>query len=198
MPRSTSSSTSRSLLRRVQLQDEAAWERLSLIYAPTVYAWCRKANLQAADSADIVQEVFQSVAIHIKNFQSDKPGSTFRGWLWTIYRSKLMDFYRRCPLPGAGSAVERVTALHESSSSDDDQQRAERAQLVNRALRIIKGDFRQRTWDAFWRTTMLSEPVKEVAEKLGLSSAAVCMCRSRVLRRLRETLEGLDIISSEL
>ena len=42
-------STETSLILRVQQNDAAAWERLSQLYGPVVYAWARKAGLQSDD-----------------------------------------------------------------------------------------------------------------------------------------------------
>lgn len=46
----------------------------------------------------------------------------------------------------------------------------------------------------FWRVVVGNESVAEVAADLGVSSAAVRMAKSRVLRRLRDELEGLEEI----
>ena len=89
-----STSTSRSLLARVNTNDAAAWERLVTLYTPLVWHWCRKMDLPKQEMADIFQEVFQSVAAHIRDFHRDQPGDTFRGWLRTITRNKVHDHYR--------------------------------------------------------------------------------------------------------
>ena len=60
--------------------------------------------------------------------------------------------------------------------------------LQDRAADTIRGDFSESTWQAFWRSSIDGHATSEIAHDLGLSPAAVCMCRSRVLRRLRETL----------
>src|SRR3954453_12402925 len=88
-------STSRSLL--VQLKDgqPAAWERLTSLYAPLVYHWCRGMRLAEQDMPDVFQQVFQSVASHIQGFHKDRPGDTFRNWLRAITRNKVRDHYRR-------------------------------------------------------------------------------------------------------
>ena len=54
MEQTTSSSTSASLIRQVQASDPDAWTRLSQLYAPLAYGWCKQAGLQDADIADIV------------------------------------------------------------------------------------------------------------------------------------------------
>src|SRR3954469_1723952 len=87
--------TSRSLL--IQLKDgrPAAWERLTALYAPLVYHWCRGMRLADQDMPDVFQQVFQSVAAHIQEFHKDRPGDTFRHWLRAITRNKVRDHFRR-------------------------------------------------------------------------------------------------------
>lgn len=90
--------TSVSLLRRVRRLDADAWVRLSSLYGPVVYGWCRRAGLQDNDAADAVQDVFRSVFQGIGEFRgtdNSPTGGSFRGWLWTITRNHVRLFYRR-------------------------------------------------------------------------------------------------------
>jgi RNA polymerase sigma-70 factor (ECF subfamily) len=50
--------------------------------------------LQAADAADLGREVFLAVAKGIASFRRDKPGDSFRGWLFGITRNKVVDHWR--------------------------------------------------------------------------------------------------------
>ena len=87
--------SARSLLRRVRERDGAAWTRLSRVYGPLIYEWCRRVGTPPADAADVVQEVFVAVYRSLDNFQAANPQDSFRGWLWTITRNKLRDLHRR-------------------------------------------------------------------------------------------------------
>ncbi|RMF56503.1 MAG: sigma-70 family RNA polymerase sigma factor, partial [Calditrichaeota bacterium] len=90
---SLSRSTSTSLIVGIKSGQQDAWWRCTAIYTPLVYGWARQAGLQADDAADIVQEVFRSVAAHIDRFYRDKESGSFRGWLWTITRNKIHDHF---------------------------------------------------------------------------------------------------------
>src|SRR5687768_4847883 len=92
---SVTRSTSLSLVERVRANEPHAWQRFVQLYSPLVYYWCRQQGLQPADSADILQNVLQSFFTGIGNFRSDHPDSSFRGWLWTIARNKLRDYFNR-------------------------------------------------------------------------------------------------------
>ncbi len=61
-------------------------------------------------------------------------------------------------------------------------------QLFLWAAEKVRVDFRSSTWEAFWRVTVESEPVREVAQRLELSVGAVHIAKSRVLAGLRKQL----------
>src|SRR5688572_29433688 len=88
-------STSRSLLAGVRQDDSAAWIRLVNLYAPLVAAWCRRWLVAEQDVLDVLQEVFATVAKNLVRFRKEQPQDTFRGWLATIARNKVRDYYRR-------------------------------------------------------------------------------------------------------
>lgn len=191
-----------SLLAGVRRLDPQAWQRLTAIYGPTVYGWARRQGLQPADAADLLQQVFASVAVSIGQARWDRPGDSFRGWLWTVFHSRLMDYYRRArrqPKAVGDSDVKRQVDAEQAPPPETASLAApdESAALVRRALAIIQSDFKEKTWQAFWRSTVDGAATSDVARDLGLSPAAVCMCRARVLARLRETLAGLGLDGHE-
>jgi RNA polymerase sigma-70 factor (ECF subfamily) len=190
---SSAGSTSPSLLERVRADDEAAWDRLVTLYAPLVWHWCRRWDLQDADQADIVQEVFRAVAVHIRNFRHESDGDTFRGWLRIITRNKIRDHYRRLSRePGGvgGTDMQQRIADLPDLNEDDDAPAAEAAErsLFHRALEMIRCEFEERTWQAFWRTTVEGRSAAEVGEELLMRPGAVRVAKSRVLHRLRREL----------
>ena len=67
----------------------------------------------------------------------------------------------------------------------------QREHLVHRAQQIMQADFEPATWQAFWKTVVEDQPAVEVAAELGLGIDAVYKYKSRVLRRLRQELDGL-------
>ena len=186
----SSSSVSSVLLQQVRRRDREAWRRLVHLFSPLVYDWCRRQNLQAADSADVLQEVFQSVLQNLGGFRREKPGDSFRGWLWTITRNKIRDFRRTRRARGGGGseAWRRMQELPEQeppSDSGDGESRVSVSPL-RRALETIRQDFGETTWRAFWRIAVENRPAAEVAEELQISVNAVRKAKARVLRRLRE------------
>jgi len=58
-------------------------------------------------------------------------------------------------------------------------------------LELVRGEFEERTWQAFWRAAVQGQAPADIATDLGMSPAAVRKVKSRVLRRLREELGDL-------
>jgi RNA polymerase sigma-70 factor (ECF subfamily) len=182
------------LLERVQANDPRAWDQLVALYAPLVFQWCRGRHLREQDAADIFQEVFQAVALHIGDFRKERKGDTFRGWLRTITRNKVHDHFRRLGREpeGAGGtdAQARLASFPAPQPGDEGSCSEEPGEpgLVHRALELIRAEFAERTWQAFWRTAIEGRPAPEVGAELSMSPGAVRVAKSRVLQRLRETL----------
>jgi RNA polymerase sigma-70 factor (ECF subfamily) len=188
-----SQATSLTLLQRAQARQPAAWERLVDLYAPLVLHWCRRSGLVDADAADVFQEVFRSVAEHLAEFRRDRPGDSFRGWLRTITRNKVLDHFRRQqrqPAASGGSDAQRLL-LEVPDGGGEESDTTENDLLtrqLHQALELIRPEVEERTWTAFWMVQMDNREPRDVAAKLGMTSAAVRKARYRVLERLREEL----------
>lgn len=192
-----SSGTSRSLLAQVQADEPDAWERLVHLYAPLVLHWCGQSGLQREDTADVFQDVFRAVVMSVGGFRKERDGDTFRGWLRRITQNKLRDHFRRrgreTPGVGGSSALQRLAQLplpeigDDNLTSDDEGVRS----LFARAMELIRGEFAESTWQAFWRTAVDGQSAIDVAGELSMSSGAVRVAKSRVLHRLRAELGDL-------
>ena len=186
--------TSTSLVARVRAQDRFAWERFVKLYGPAVFQWCRRAGLSFHDAADVVQDVFAAVAAHIGDFQPQREHGSFRSWLWTITRNKVRDHHRRrlahVPAQGGTAALEQVAQIPELLSDSAVQPDTGQAVVVQRALELLRAEFEQRTYQAFWRTAIEHRSAAEAAVELGMTNQAVRQAKYRVLCRLRQELDG--------
>jgi RNA polymerase sigma-70 factor (ECF subfamily) len=157
---------------------------------------------EGPDADDIAQEVFQAASQSIGAFRREREGDTFRGWLRAITRHKVLAHQRsrrHDPDPvGGSSALQRLQEVPGSpAETDHDTVEADATEadqmsaLFHRAVSFLRGEFEPRTWQAFWRTTVDAQPAPAVAAELSMTSNAVRMAKSRVLRRLREELGDL-------
>ena len=138
------------------------------------------------------------MAANIDCFQRDRSRGTFRGWLRTITRSKVADHFRQknrqppAKATGGSDAYEHILAIPDGDgSSVPEASDEETAIIVRKTLDLIRPEFEERTWQAFWRSAVEGQQSGVVAEALGMTPGAVRQAKSRVLRRLREELDRL-------
>lgn len=199
-PSESAPTPSSGLLERAKAQDAVARERLFRIYGVLVYGWCRRHfHLQPHDAADVMQEVSQAVLRGLERFRRDRPGDTFRGWLWTIARNKVLDHLRaqgrRPDAIGGTDAHKRLLDIPEQEPDLPDRSTGPNGVIPTAAdyphLEVFRAEFEERTWQAFFRSVLMEEPTDVIAEELGMSPNAVRCAKSRVLRRVRADLADL-------
>lgn len=184
--------TQSSLLGRIQVADDSAWEQFVDLYAPLIFGWCRQNSLTQEDAADITQDVFAKLQTAILRYK--KIGkSTFRSWLWVVTKNTIRDFARRKQNDVAGQGGTQFQMLIENlpqlDGTEDPTTYASEQKLIDRALEIVKSDIASTTWQAFWKVTMENESTQSVASELGMTANNVRQAKSRVLKRMRDLLE---------
>ncbi len=184
--------TSIGLLNDVRDGHADGWQQFVHLYTPLIYYWCRQAGLQEADAADVCQEAFRGVASGMENLNYGG-GHSFRGWLWTVVRRCISRHFERInqkPVVSGGSDL-MLMLSQVPDWVDDDQvpvSEAADAEVIRRAAELIRSDFAEHTWQAFWMSTIEELPAQEIAERLGMTSNGVRQAKFRVLARLREFL----------
>lgn len=185
------------LVRLRDPHDADAWGQFVALYAPVIYGFARKRGLQDADAADLMQEVFRSVAGAAGQLDYDRARGTFRGWLYTITRNKIFTFLesqaRRERGTGDSAAQKRLEeeASRDGEGNQDWDQEYER-RAFTWAAEQVRGEFQEATWQAFWLTAVEGQGAREAGQRVGLSPGAVYVAKSRVLARLREVIRELE------
>jgi RNA polymerase sigma-70 factor (ECF subfamily) len=189
--------TSLSLLDTLQAcPDEAAWQRLVLLYSPLIRAWLRRYSTADHDVDDLVQEVLAVLVRRLPEFDRQPRPGAFRCWLRTITVNCLRDFWRpkriRPHVTGGSDFQQVLDELTDSESGlsriwDEEHDRM----VTERLLEMIKPRFNDKTWQAFKGVTIQERSPDEVARELGMTVNAVFIAKSRVLSRLRQEVRGL-------
>jgi RNA polymerase sigma-70 factor (ECF subfamily) len=184
------------LLRLRDAADGQAWGQFVELYGPLIYGFARKHGLQDADAADVMQEVLRSVAGAARRLEYDPQRGSFRGWLFTVVRNKLRNFWARQGRHerGQGDTTAQNLLEEQPAPAEDPEAQWDREyeqQLFAWAAEQIQGGFEEKTWQAFWQTAVEGQSAGRVAEALGMSVGAVYIAKSRVLTRLREQIQQL-------
>ena len=147
------------------------------------------------DVPDIVQDVFQTVVRHIDRFEKKRDSDSFRGWLRSIARSRIVDYIRRQHRephgPGGTEAARRLQQFPEEECSDGEIELSDEpvfSALLQTALSSIRDEFQDRTWQAFWGVTVQGRAASDVGAELDMQPGAVRVAKCRVLKRLRREL----------
>ncbi len=187
-----SAETSLTLLERVKARDGEAWRRLVGLYTPLLHYWCRRWGVRNEDVDDVAQEVFKAVIVGLHRFRREGENDSFRGWLHGVARHKVLTLMRRGGVPAVGGAAfhERTQFMADPAPAEpiDEEEAKLVGGLYQSALRLVRIEFGDRTWQAFWRATVEGQPPAVIADDLGVTPAAVRQAKSRVLRRLKEVL----------
>lgn len=195
-----SDATRASLLSRAREHDSQAWNELVELYGPLIAHWCYRCQLNSQQAADVVQDVFASIAKSLGNYHAKKENGAFRSWLWTITSNKIKDHYRRndgqAIGTGGSTALASLEQIPDATDRIPDVEPTDDAQiseLVSRGLQQVRAEFEPRTWDIFRRVVIDQIATAIVAQEFGVTAAAVRQVRSRVLRRLRQQLGDIEL-----
>jgi RNA polymerase sigma-70 factor, ECF subfamily len=173
-----------------QPHNQAAWEQFVRLYTPLLLNLARRLGLQAADTADLVQDVFVALVEVMPHFRYD-PNRSFRAWLGTLALNRWRDRLRkRAAIPvGAHDPVwDRLVAGDPKEAFEETEYRT---MLLSRALALVRPEFSLDTWTVFQLAVLEGVAPAEAARRLGTTANAVYLARARVVRRLREVLTGL-------
>jgi RNA polymerase sigma-70 factor (ECF subfamily) len=185
------------LLRIRDGQDRQSWAEFVEVYAPLVYGFAHKQGLQDADAADLTQEVLYTVSVAIGRLDYDPGRGSFRGWLFTVVRNRLRNFLERQRRQNRGvGGTSAQNALDALAGREGEQsslwERDYEGRLFACAVERVRDGLQPATWQAFWLTAVEGRRGKEVAERLGMTAAAVYLAKRRVTARLREEIGRLQ------
>ncbi len=178
-----------SLLERIRKPgDDLAWERFVALYTPFIFSLARKSGLGREESSDLVQDVFLLLTAKMVAFQYDATQS-FRAWLRTVVVNRIRQDARHRTVLTVSVASQFDLGREEACESFEESEY--RTFLMTRAFEIMQREFSPTTWKACWEHVVSGRTASEVGTELGITEGAVYVAKFRVLRRLREELEGL-------
>lgn len=192
-------STSRTLLLRVrEAEDREAWDEFVGRYAPKIFQWCRRYQLQDSDAADVTQDVLVKLVRAMQTFHYDPARGSFRGWLKTVTANAVRDAANSMKKAGRGSGD---TSIGQALANIKDEKAVEslskeiescyQQELLAEAERSVRQRVQPHTWEAYRLTAVEQQKAAEVAETLSMPVAEVYVAKSRVVKMLRATVQQL-------
>jgi RNA polymerase sigma factor (sigma-70 family) len=168
--------------------NEEAWRVFVARYRPRILRWCR--GLQADDAEEVASCVLHKLVVGLaRGVYREHDSGTFRGWLRRVVANEVVDFARRqrARRP-AGDLLQcwpDSVSIDELAGELDAEFRAD-CERAERVCARVRGRVQSQTWEAFTRTYVQGQEVREVAHDLGLTLSGVYKARDRVRRLLEE------------
>ena len=145
--------TRRSLLTRLKnWDDNEGWKLFFDTYWKLIYAAAIKSGLSDAEAQDVVQETVLAVARKMNEFKYDPALGSFKGWLLTLTRWRIVDQFRKRP-------------RHEQPDEPSGEDTA-RAPFVE-TVPDPQGEKLEAIWDAEWRKNLMDAAIGRVKRKVG-------------------------------
>lgn len=170
------------------------------IYGPLIYGYCRRQRLNEADASDVSQEVLTRLSTAINGFEYKPDKGGFRKWLGTITHNELARFYSKRRRLSERHVVSQESVEADFPAVQNDWSEHFQASLLQVALARIEAEFEATAWAAFRRVWIDDVPAKEVADQFAMAIEKIYVCKSRILKRLREEIlllsEDLPVIDS--
>lgn len=186
--------TSISLLDGIRNNVAGSWARLTDFYGPLVYRKCRRAGLTEHDAQDVAQNVFLKVFRSFHTFRRSPPEMLFRKWFKTVIRSVVTDYMRKqLKIPDRAVGESSLLSWNNLMATIDDDaslsiEDADMTFAVRGMLELIRPQYDDRNWQAFWLTAVEDQSPNDVAAKLGMTANNVRQVKLRITRRLSKEL----------
>ena len=193
--------TRTSLLHRVSLSDNPAWEEFYSIYWAPIIRYARKLGLQESEAHDVLQETMVALMDILPKFQYDRQKGKFRNFLLTIVHRKCLGVHRRVkrkaevaidePTGEGGLApIDRLAGQAEESAPDES---AWQEALMLEAMKRLEADprIKPESLEAFRAYVIEGQSAPEVARQFGIKENALYQIRSRLIKKLQDEVAML-------
>jgi len=169
------------------------WVVLVKTFMPMLVSFAREHGVPQGEAEDAAQEIWAEFVKGLRAGRYDKKKGKLHDWLFGIARYKIRSYVRGIP--------REVTAARNCSKGACPENRADgktvkhmdasewNREFLLAALKYAAEKVTERTFTAFKLYAIEGLPAAEVAEKLGMTVAAVHLAKHRVLAKMREYFE---------
>jgi len=183
--------TRTSLIRRLQHPSNPdGWEEFVEVYGRIIHTLGLRSGLGTQDAEDATQECLATLAKELPSFDYNPAKGSFKSWVLTIARSKIIDAHRRRQrqpnvAPPTRHSTHETTFLErlpDTAQSTPDQRMEDewRLGLLAAARDQIRRQVSPRQYQIYDLHVIQEWPVEKVTEALHLSPNQVYLAKHRV------------------
>ena len=203
-PRDEFIPTRHSLISRLKdWDDQESWKEFFDTYWKLLYSVALKSGLSDAEAQDVVQDTIVAVAKKMPEFHYDPALGSFKSWLLTITRRRIIDHLRkrqRQPQrherrPDATEG--RTGTMDKIPDPAGDQfgdiwEEEWKDSLYAAAVKRVKQQVEAKQFQMFDCYAVKGWPVEKVAGLLGVSAGAIYTAKSRITALIKEEVGRLE------
>lgn len=178
------------LLRLRHMPRPADWNRFVDLCTPLLLKWAKSVGLSDSAAADLSQDVFVVLIREMPQFEYD-PNRSFRKWLKTVTLNRWRTDNRRTKPVSLDGPNEVQDGLLTDDPNESFWEKEFARELVGRAMEISQNRFESKSWEAFRLMATEGYSAQQTADALGITVAAAFKAKSRILKTLRDELQGL-------
>ena len=157
-----------------------SWEVFFNTYWELIYSVARRKGLSEADSQDIVQETILKVHKSLDRFQYNRDRGSFKGWLRTITRSRLVEHYKK---------QQRQPPTQQPREDEDDP-------LVN--LADPQGPELDRIWSEEWSRSLIQRSLTFLKQQVSLKQYQIFKCHCIDEWTVKEVCDALNVNAAQV
>jgi RNA polymerase sigma factor (sigma-70 family) len=204
--------TRKSLLGRLKnWEDHQSWQEFFNTYWKLIYNFAIQRGLDHHEAEEVVQETVVAVARSIERFEYDPAQCSFKTWLLTVTRSKIVtQFVRRArharlaepPADENGSAagkdVENIPDPQASALWEMAWENEWRRALADAAIQRVRQRASIEQFQMFDLFVLKGWPAREVAQALGVTVAHVYVTKHRLSKWLQKEATELVKVNGRI
>lgn len=176
--------------------DQTKWEEFDRTYRRLIIAFALKQGLTESDAQDVAQDTLLSVAKDIGKFEYDPARSSFKNWLLTVTRHRIIDHCRKRPkevsVPGLRSDESTRTSIlarvrdPQSPGLDAVWEEEWKRTVTEQAMERLKSQVTMQHFQIFYLSVLKRQSGAKVAAALGVNVATVYVVRHRLAKRFKK------------
>jgi RNA polymerase sigma-70 factor (ECF subfamily) len=179
------------ILRLKNWQDQSSWQVFFDTYWKLIYGVAIKGGLTKTEAQDVVQETMFSVAKHMTDFKYDRKIGSFKAWLLTMTRWRIIDQLRKRRYSVDSHMEDKL--INQSDSDLDKLWDAEWEQnLYDAAVTRVKRRLDPQKYQIFDFYVNKQWTPGKVAKTFGISINQVYLAKHRVVELIKEEVKRLE------
>ncbi len=193
--------TRATLIKRLKdWEDQASWQEFFDIYWKLIYGVARKAGLTDDEAQEVVQETLVSVSKHMPKFDYDPNIGSFKGWLLTMTRWRIIGQFRKRnpaqqqPPPEEEGRTRMIDKVPDPAGDGLDEmwEREWQTNLLEAATANVRKSMDPQKYQIFDLYVNKGCSPEQVASQFGVSANLVYVTKHRVTEAIKSEVARLE------